>query len=303
MCVCVCVLWMYVACVACGGQIWNSVIRQYVCTITLSESFWEIAPLPLLRGPRGLDANILVCVYLMNLMTLHIRHICVRMFCMFCMFCVCVFVSFVLFVSCVLLTPSFSSIYISLYIFLSIYPENTRAGWGFRCIYPWRFAACVLWCVWAWLRLCVMVRVWRGEWVVCVCRGGWVSFVCVLGRVRFVSCVLFSFLLHVYTCISSICISWKVVIYVWGSYFVFVSWKVGKWQFRSWSVMFLVSFRVVVSWRVLWADREVIGVSVAMVFFYVCRCLTPTLTSALRQLWITSIWQQWTLHLTCTKKE
>ena len=148
--------------------------------------------------------------------------------CFVCVCFLCLYVLYVLYVLCVylcclcylcyvyfLLLPS--PPYIS--IFLSIYPENTRAGWGSRCIYPWRFAACVLWCAWVWLRLCVMVRVWRGEWVVCVCRGGWVGFVCELRRVRFVSCVLFSFLLHVYTCISSICISWKVVIYVWGQVF------------------------------------------------------------------------------------
>jgi len=235
---------------------------------------------------------------------------CVRMFsmlvcfvCFVCFVClVLLFVLFMLFVLCVLLTPSFSSIYLLIYLLIYISWKHP-CGLGFSmyislavcgvcCGVCGRGCVCVWWC-----------GVARRVGGVCVCRGGWVSFVSVLGRVRFVSCVLFSFLLHVYTCISSICISWKVVIYVWGSYFVFVSWKVGKWQFRSWSVMFLVSFRVVVSWRVLWADREVIGVSVAMVFFYVCRCLTPTLTSALRQLWITSIWQQWTLHLTCTKKE
>ena len=50
------------------------------------------------------------------------------------------------------------------------------------------------------------------------------SFVSVLGRVRFVSCVLFSFLLHVYILVYPLSVYPERWLYMYGGrYFVFVS--------------------------------------------------------------------------------
>ena len=92
--------------------------------------------------------------------------------CVVCVVCVVCVICYVYF----LLLPSLPSPpYISSYLYILKTPVRV----GVPDVYILeRFAACVLWCVWVWVRLCVMVSVWRGVWVVCVKVGEWVLYMC-----------------------------------------------------------------------------------------------------------------------------
>ena len=83
-----------------------------------------------------------------------------RAICVVCVICVLCHMLFVLYMLCILLASLPYPPYISSYLYILKTPVRV----GVPDVYILeRFAACVLWCVWVWLRLCVMVRVWRGE--------------------------------------------------------------------------------------------------------------------------------------------